>query len=101
MLFLEMNSLNVVKVHGEKEDHKVFMYALSTCVWCKRTKQFLKDSAVAHEYVDVDLEDPENRRKIEKDLASRGCYSYPALIIDGKRLIAGFKIDEMKEALGL
>ena len=93
--------MNVVKVDGEKKDHKVFMYALSTCVWCKRTKQFLKDSAVAHEYVDVDLEDPENKRKIEKDLARRGCYSYPALVIDGEKLIVGFKIDEMKEALGL
>lgn len=93
--------MNVVKVQGQNKRHKVLIYALSTCVWCKRTKQFLKDNDVDHEYVDVDLESGEERKKIERDLASRECYVYPALLIDGRRLIKGFKVDEIKEALGL
>jgi len=93
--------VNVVKVQGGNKNHKVFMYALSTCVWCKRTKQFLKDNDVDYEYVDVDLESEEEQEKIEKDLASRECYVYPALLIDGGRLIKGFKVDEIEEVLGL
>ena len=93
--------MDVVKVNGGNKNHKVIMYALSTCVWCKRTKQFLKDNDVDHEYVDVDLASAEERKKIERELASRDCYVYPALLIDGTRLIKGFKIDEIREALGL
>jgi len=96
-----MRFVNVVKVQGGNKNHKVFMYALSTCVWCKRTKQFLKDNDIDHEYVDVDLESGEERRKIEKELASKECYVYPALLIDGRRLIKGFNVDEIKEVLGL
>ena len=93
--------MKVVKVQGGKRNHKVFMYALSTCVWCKRTKQFLKDNDVDYEYVDVDLESGEDRKKIERELASRECYVYPALLIDDRRLVRGFNVEEIKEVLGL
>ena len=94
-------NLNAVMVPGDKKDHKVLVYALSTCVWCKRTKQFLKDCKVHYEYLDVDLADAKDRRKIEDDLRKWNCHAYPAVLIDGKRLIIGFKEDELKEVLGL
>ena len=93
--------MTFVKVDGEKRDHKVLIYALSTCVWCKRTKQFLKDSKICYEYVDIDLVEPDERRKIESELEKWKCQAYPAVLIDGKKLIVGFKVDELKEALGL
>ena len=30
------------------------MYALSTCIWCKKTKQMLKDLGVDYTFEDVD-----------------------------------------------
>jgi len=36
----------VVKVEGEKRGHRVFLYTLSTCGWCKRTKEFLRENGV-------------------------------------------------------
>jgi glutaredoxin len=93
--------MNVVKVLGEKKNHKVFVYALSTCAWCKRTKQYLKDCKVHYEYVDVDLANPEDQKKIEEELRKWKCQAFPAVLIDGKRLIVGFKVDEIKEALEL
>jgi len=97
----EVRIVNVVKVGGAHKKHKVFMYALSTCAWCKRTKQFLKDNDVEYEYVDVDLESPEEWRKITRELASRKSHVYPTLLVDGRRLIKGFNLDEIREALGL
>jgi len=91
----------VSKVDGRNKNHRVFIYALSTCVWCKRTKQFLKERGVEYEYVDVDLASGEERRKIEKEFAKTGSYSYPTLVIDGKLVIKGYRVDEIKEALGL
>jgi len=94
--------MKTVKVEGEKNKHKVLLYALSTCGWCRLTKQFLRDNKVEHEYVDVDLCDDEDREKIRKDILNRGgSLSYPTIIVDDKVLITGFRKDKLKEALGI
>lgn len=94
--------MKIVKVNGKKRSHKVFMYAISTCAWCKRTKQFLKDNNVEFEYVDVDLCNDEDKEKAEKEITKRGGrLSYPTLIIDDKILITGYKEDKISEALDL
>ena len=78
------------------------MYAISTCAWCKRTKQFLKDNNVEFEYVDVDLCTDEDQEKIEKEITERGGrLSYPTLIVDDEILITGYKPDKIMEALEL
>jgi glutaredoxin len=92
--------MNVVRVPGSKKNHKVLMYAISTCIWCRRTKQFLKDNSVEYEYVDVDLADKDDYDKIRKEIVERGGYlSFPVIIIDDNKLINGYKVDDIKEAL--
>ncbi|MGQ9459833.1 MAG: glutaredoxin family protein [Candidatus Bathyarchaeaceae archaeon] len=92
--------MNFVKVPGKNKKHKVLMYALSTCAWCKMEKQFLKDSSVEYEYVDVDLCNKEDQEKIIGSIQRRGgVLSYPTLIIDDKNLISGFRKDEIQKAL--
>jgi len=94
--------VKIVKVNGRKRSHKVFMYAISTCVWCKRTKQFLKDNNVEFEYVDIDLCSDEDQEKIEEDITKRGGeLIYPTIIVDDKILVTGYKLDKISEALGL
>ena len=76
------------------------IYALSTCVWCKMTKQYLKDNEVEYEFVDVDLSSEEDKDKIRKHILSKGgSLSYPSTIIDDKVLITGFRKDLLKESL--
>jgi len=92
--------MKVVKVSGRNNKHKVFVYALSTCAWCKQTKKFLKDNGIEYEYVDVDLCNEEDQEKVSKDILSKGGrLSYPAIIIDSKIVINGFHVDKIKEAL--
>lgn len=89
------------KVSGKRTDHKVMLYALSTCVWCKLTKQFLSDNGVAYEFVDVDLLDASDKSKVHEIIQSKGgVLSYPTTIIDDKTVITGFRKDQLKEALG-
>jgi glutaredoxin-like protein NrdH len=89
-----------VKVLGKNNKHKVFMYALSTCAWCRLAKNFLKDNDVEYEYVDVDLSSREDRERIRGDILERGGrLSYPVIIIDDKKLINGFRKEEIREAL--
>jgi glutaredoxin len=90
------------KVSGKKNDHKVTLYALSTCVWCKLTKQFLNENNVEYEYIDVDLVDENDKQKIRAIIQDKsGSLSYPTTIIDGKIVINGFRKDKLKEELGL
>jgi glutaredoxin-like protein NrdH len=90
------------KVNGEKKHHKVVLYALSTCVWCKMTKQYLKDNAIEYDYIDVDLCTEEDKQKIRQDIQSKGGpLSYPTTIIDDKVVVTGFRKDLLKEALGI
>jgi glutaredoxin-like protein NrdH len=90
------------KVSGKKNDHKVTVYALSTCVWCKMTKQFLNDNNIEYEYIDVDLCEDEDKKKIHQLILSKGgALTYPTTIIDDKVVVTGFRKDQLKEALGI
>jgi glutaredoxin-like protein NrdH len=88
------------KVSGKKNNHKVTVYALSTCVWCKLTKQFLNENDVEYEYIDVDLCNEKDKQKIHEIIQSKGSIlSYPTTIVDDKVVITGFRKDKLKEAL--
>ena len=90
------------KVSGKKNDHKVIVYALSTCVWCRMTKQFLSDNGIEYEFVDVDLLDSEDKDKAHQAITSKGAMlNYPTTIVDDKIVITGFRKDQLKEVLGI
>ena len=94
--------MDISKVDGKNSKHKVFVYALSTCVWCKMTKQFLKDNNIAFEYVDVDLCSEEDKQKIREEIQKRGgTLNYPTTVIDEKTVVTGFRKDQLKKELEL
>ena len=94
--------MNTVNVPGQNNKHKVLIYALSTCVWCKKTKQFLQDNNVQYDYVDVDKCSPDDAEKISDEVTGKGGrLSFPVVLIDDHTLINGFRPDEIKEALGV
>ena len=94
--------MKTTKVEGENNEHMVLLYAISTCAWCKKAKNFLKERHVAFEYVDVDLCTAEDREKIREDIQGRGGRpSFPTIIIDDATLITGFHEDKIREALGI
>ena len=92
--------METVEVPGKNSKHKVLMYALSTCAWCKMTKQFLKDNSVKFEYIDVDVCNEKDKERVREDIRARGgSLSYPTIIVDDKILINGFHKDKLKETL--
>ena len=94
--------MNISKVSGKNNKHKVFVYALSTCVWCKMAKQYLNDNNVEYEFVNVDLEDEKDKQKIHETIQNKGgMLSFPTIIVDDKVVITGFRKDKLKEELEL
>ncbi len=94
--------MKIEKVPGKNNKNKVFLYALSTCAWCKMTKQFLKDNQIEFEYVDVDKCTPDDLDKVKENVLNLGgSLSYPVIIINDKTLINGFRKDLIKEKLAI
>ncbi|MBI4287477.1 MAG: glutaredoxin family protein [Chloroflexi bacterium] len=80
---------------------KVFMYTLSTCPWCRKTKKYFTDNKIRFEFVDYDLQPPEEQAKIEKRMMERGGnMAFPWVLI-GDDLVIGWNPEKYSELMGL
>lgn len=88
--------------HIEGEDKgKVMLYALSTCGWCKKTKELLNELGVAYDYAYIDLiKGAEQEAAIEEIKKFNPACNFPTLVIDDKKCLVGFNEDDIREALG-
>ena len=92
--------LAVRHVPGRKAG-QIMLYALSTCGWCKKTKQLLDDLGVEYDYEYVDLLSGEERTNTLKTVEKwNQKLSFPTLTINDK-CIVGFKENEIRDALKL
>ena len=92
--------MNFEQVAG-KDRGQVRLFALSTCIWCKKTKEFLSSLDVAFEFIYVDLLKGEERAEAIAEVKKYNPnLSFPTLII-GEKCIVGLKEKEIKGALGL
>lgn len=83
-----------------RQTAKIFLYALSTCGWCRMTKRLLDELGVAYDYVDLDRLDPDETARFRDDLMKHNPRaSFPTIVIGGKDCIVGFKEDEIREAV--
>ena len=75
---------------------QVTIYSTPTCVYCKKTKQFLSDHHI--EYVDYDVAFDEARRNEMIQLT--GQMGVPVVIID-KEITIGFDQARLTSLLGI
>jgi glutaredoxin-like protein NrdH len=91
--------MTVVHIPGRKSGH-IMLYALSTCGWCRKTKELLDDLGVEYNYEYVDqLHGDEKEEAIRKVTAWNPSCSFPTLVLDNKKCIIGYKENEIREAL--
>lgn len=80
---------------------KVVLYALSTCPWCRKTKQFLKDKGVPFEFIDYDLAKEDVQANIEKEIQESGSsLAFPYVKIDGD-VVVGYDPQRLAKLLGV
>jgi glutaredoxin len=90
--------VEMARVAGQDRG-KIVLYALSTCVWCRKTKRLLNELGLAYEYVDVDRLELKQRKVALHELRRwNPKLSYPTLVIDDRRAIVGLKEDEIRKA---
>ena len=79
--------------------NRVKVYALSTCIHCKNTKEFLKECGVDFDCVDVDTLSGEEREKIINEVKKINPeLTFPTVVI-GNKIVVGFKKEQLKDAL--
>jgi glutaredoxin-like protein NrdH len=84
-----------------RPERTVFLYALSTCAWCKKTIAWLNDHKVEYRHVFVDLLGGEERERTLAEMARHTPrVAYPILVIDGgTAVIQGYQPERMQEEL--
>jgi glutaredoxin len=81
--------------------YPVKLYTLSTCLHCKKVKQFMRDYNIDYQATDMDLLSGEERKSAINALRELNPrLTFPTIII-GNRIVVGFKRDEIMEALGI
>jgi glutaredoxin-like protein NrdH len=76
---------------------RIKLFALSTCVWCRKTKRLLDELKIGYDYVDVDLlEGEENAEAKEVVTRWNPRCSFPTLVVDDDRCIVGFDEAEIR-----
>lgn len=89
---------HIKKVEGKKNS-EIFLFALSTCGWCARTKKLLNELGCAYEYVDVDLLNREDQKEVDDVLDKFEADGFPTIIINNSKVIQGFDEDKIRRIL--
>jgi glutaredoxin-like protein NrdH len=89
-------------VGGPNHAHQIVFYGLSTCIWCRRTREWLESAGLQFDYFYVDLLSGAEREAVLAEVRRwNPAVSFPTLVIDGARSVVGYRVDELKAALGI
>jgi glutaredoxin len=90
--------MNIKMNHIEGTDKgRVVLYALSTCQWCRKVKDLLKEVNIDFYYIDVDLTGENDREIIEEIKRYNPACSFPTLILNDNDSIVGFDEEKIRE----
>ena len=76
----------------------VMLYALSTCQWCRKTKELLNELKVDYYYIDVDLVTGDDQKKLIEEIKRyNAACSFPTLVINERESIVGFDEEKIRD----
>jgi len=96
---LEVAKMTVNHIDGVDRGD-IMLYALSTCVWCKKTKALLDELKVKFSYANVDLLSKEEKAEAMEEVRKwNPACSFPSMVINNSTCIVGFDEEKIREAL--
>ena len=92
--------MTVEHIPGKKVGD-IMLYALSTCGWCRKTRELLQEMGVDFSYEYVDLLQGPRREEVYK-IVERWNPSgfFPTVIINNNKCIVGYNPEGIKQELG-
>jgi glutaredoxin len=76
------------------------MYTLSTCPWCRKTKEFFTDHNITFDFIDYDLADEDTQKRIMNELDANGANGFPFVRI-GNDVIHGYNPERYAALVGV
>ena len=78
----------------------VRLYALSTCIWCRKTRQLLDELGIRYEYTYVDLLAGDEKDQVKEEVRQLNSHiSFPTIAI-GTQVIVGYDPAGIRNAIG-
>jgi len=79
----------------------VMLYALSTCPFCRKTKEFLNGQGVKYHFLDVDTAaEPDRERAKAEVMKLAGSLQFPVVVINGQ-VVQGYDVDQISYLLSM
>ena len=76
----------------------VLLYALSTCQWCRKTKELLNELKVDYHYIDVDLVAGDDQKELIEEIKKYNpACSFPTIVINERDCIVGFDEEKIRD----
>jgi glutaredoxin len=91
--------MSVEKSHvpGTKKGD-VVLYALSTCQWCRKTKELLNELKVDYYFIDVDLVTGDDQKALIEEIKKYNpACSFPTMVINERDSIVGFDEEKIRD----
>lgn len=86
-------------VSGKISKHKVMLYTLSTCIWCKRLKSKLTARDIKYSYIDIDLIPYMQKQVLKTQLKQvKPRLTFPMMFVDDE-FIPNAELDQKIEEL--
>ncbi len=102
-------SLEMIKIPGDiafvegtkKKRQDIFLFAISTCMWCKKGKRWLNKKGYSYSYLDIDKIPVKEKNRIKNDIEKIFGVKprFPFLIVDKLRFDAGYNPDTWEEMI--
>jgi glutaredoxin-like protein NrdH len=91
---------HIKKVDG-RQKADIFLFTLSTCGWCRKTKNLLNELGLAYSYLDMDQLNGEAQKEAVHFLDHwNQDHSYPTVVIDKKESFVGFNEESLRKLAG-
>ena len=102
-------SLDMIKIPGDitpvegtiKQNDDIFLFAISTCMWCKKGKRWLSRKGYSYSYFDIDKIPVKKKNQLKKDIESVFGVKprFPFLIVNKVKFDAGYNPDIWEEII--
>ena len=98
-----LESVEYCKVEGRQPCLPLRIYALSTCAFCEKAMNFLKNHDYPFEYLFLDLIDQELKKNIKATLKEQhgNIALFPLLVVNGEKAVSGFTEKDWRELLSV
>ncbi|MFW5785624.1 MAG: glutaredoxin family protein [bacterium] len=96
-----IEKLEFTEEKGSQGAHDLTLYALSTCGFCKKAINFLKEHDLGFRYVFLDKINPMVKQTVKSELKQQyeSLPVFPILVIDNERAISGYSEEKWKQML--